>query len=360
MEKAVQFAGRVGVFQPRPGLGDLIWHLPLIRAIAASSPAGRVTLITKATTQAAALLEGDPSIEDLVWFDQNLRNRQDRGRRHSRATGCHGGALGIIRLAATLRRCRLDTCVLLHHSQLLACAMALAGIQRRYGYGYGVQRRWLTQPPFLDAPAPFTEAAEQASAYARAADFQRLPEPAITIQASWSAAARPRLAGMPGPLAVLGIGSHGAARQWGAQRFSSLASVLARGGFTVLLAASDDEAGLADDTRRLTGNHVRCAVGWPLPEMAACLADAELFIGNDSGLMNLRAALGRPAYGLFGASGPLRHSTQIRPIVPPGGPRAGMGAIDVTHVLNVLRADGTLETDHDRAEARSFTSSLFV
>lgn len=39
-----------------------------------------------------------------------------------------------------------------------------------------------------------------------------------------------------------------------------------------------------------------------VPEAAACLARAHLFIGNDSGLMHLAAAAGTPTLGLFGRS----------------------------------------------------------
>ena len=42
-------------------------------------------------------------------------------------------------------------------------------------------------------------------------------------------------------------------------------------------------------------------VGWlSVPEAAACLARAALFVGNDSGLMHLAAAAGAPTLGLFG------------------------------------------------------------
>ncbi len=330
-----QFHGQVAVFQPRPGLGDLIWHLPLIRAIAAASPSRRVTLVAKPSTQAAALLDGDPAIERVVWFDHNPRDGQGR----------HDGPLGLVRLAATLRRCRLDSCVLLHHSFDLAAAMAVAGIADRYGYGYGAQRRWLTRPPFLDRPAPFTEAAEQAAAYARALHLWPLQEPSVTLQPPLAQAAGSRLAGMPGKLAILGAGCHGAERQWGADRFGCLAAELRRLGWTVLVAVSATEAALADDVRRASGGAVDCAVGWCLADIAAGLAEAGLFVGNDSGLMNLRAALGRPAYGLFGASGPLRHSANIRAIVPPGGARAGMKALQVEHVMDALLEDAALTID---------------
>ena len=37
-----------------------------------------------------------------------------------------------------------------------------------------------------------------------------------------------------------------------------------------------------------------------LPQAAACLARAALYVGNDSGLMHLAAAAGAPTLGLFG------------------------------------------------------------
>jgi heptosyltransferase III len=37
-----------------------------------------------------------------------------------------------------------------------------------------------------------------------------------------------------------------------------------------------------------------------LPEVAACLSRAVIYVGNDSGLMHLAAATGTPTLGLFG------------------------------------------------------------
>jgi ADP-heptose:LPS heptosyltransferase len=42
--------------------------------------------------------------------------------------------------------------------------------------------------------------------------------------------------------------------------------------------------------------------GQPLGVVAACLRRADLFVGNDSGLMHLAAAAGAPTLGLFGPS----------------------------------------------------------
>ena len=44
-----------------------------------------------------------------------------------------------------------------------------------------------------------------------------------------------------------------------------------------------------------------------LPTAAACLARCEIYIGNDSGLMHMAAAMGAPTLGLFGPSLPERY-----------------------------------------------------
>jgi heptosyltransferase-2 len=320
---------QVAVFQPRPGLGDLIWHLPHIRAIAGATQSGQVILITKPSTQADLLLGEDPAIERIVWFDRNPR--VGRGR--------HDGVFGFPRLVQALRSCRVEACVLLHHGASLAAAMRLAGIPHRYGYGYGAQRRWLNHPPFLGEEVRYAEAFDQATAFTDAAGLVHLPPPSITLDPVAARRVAGRLAGWPAPVVALGVGSHGAIRQWGAGRFAELANaLLGSGAGCVLLIAAAHEAPLVRSIREGLDDAARVhdVIGWTLPEVAALLAQAALFIGNDSGLMNLRAAVGRPAYGLFGASGPLRHSPLIRPIVPAAGPRAGMEAISVALVLDAL------------------------
>ncbi len=324
------------VFQPRPGLGDLIWHLPLIRAIAAATDTGCVTLFTKPSTQADTLLHNDPAIDRIVWFDRNPRASEGRG------PGRHDGPLGYPRLIATLRACRADTAILLHHGTSLAAALRLAGIPHRYGYNTAPQRRWLNTTQALPPDVQHAEAFDQATAYAAALGFPPLPEPSVRVDLSARQAVIIRLATLPRPWTALGIGSNGAIRQWGAANFAALATArLARGPGSILLLAAAHETAFANAVAAAIPDpaRVRIAAGWKLPEIIALLATADLFIGNDSGLMNLRAATAQEAYGLFGASGPLRHSTLIRPIIPPGGARAGMNRISVRQVLEAVEAD---------------------
>jgi ADP-heptose:LPS heptosyltransferase len=60
-----------------------------------------------------------------------------------------------------------------------------------------------------------------------------------------------------------------------------------------------------------------------LIEAVALLRLADLFIGTDSGPMNLAVAAATDAFALFGATPVLKYSKFIHPIVPEGGPAPG-------------------------------------
>jgi heptosyltransferase-2 len=44
------------VIQVKPGIGDVIWHLPFIRAIAGAAPGGQVTFFAPPSSGARELL----------------------------------------------------------------------------------------------------------------------------------------------------------------------------------------------------------------------------------------------------------------------------------------------------------------
>jgi heptosyltransferase-2 len=71
-----------------------------------------------------------------------------------------------------------------------------------------------------------------------------------------------------------------------------------------------------------------------LIEAAALLRLADLFVGPSSGPLNLAAAGGTEAFGLFGSTPVLTYSKFIRAITPDGGPRpGGMARIAPAQVL---------------------------
>jgi ADP-heptose:LPS heptosyltransferase len=93
-----------------------------------------------------------------------------------------------------------------------------------------------------------------------------------------------------------------------------------------------------------------------LPEAAACLQRATLFIGNDSGLMHLAAAAGAPTVGLFGPTDATTYAPAGRWAVPVVA--ASMEAITVDQVA--VAAEALLLTARSRSASDTATSRRVV
>jgi heptosyltransferase-2 len=108
---------------------------------------------------------------------------------------------------------------------------------------------------------------------------------------------------------------------------------------TVFLIGGSGDAAHAQ--RLLAHRHRAGAVnacGLALAESLALLHRADLFVGTDSGPMNLAAAVGTPAFALFGATPVLSYSKFIHPLTPKvGSGPDGMQRILPAEVLDSVR-----------------------
>ena len=59
------------VIQVKQGIGDVIWHLPFVRAIAAREPGGAVSFLTLPSTRAKELLQAEPCIGEVAYFEHH-------------------------------------------------------------------------------------------------------------------------------------------------------------------------------------------------------------------------------------------------------------------------------------------------
>jgi heptosyltransferase-2 len=109
-----------------------------------------------------------------------------------------------------------------------------------------------------------------------------------------------------GRFAVMVPGSVWATKRWPAERFAEAASrVVADLGFPVVLLGSAGERGLCDEVARSAGASVTSLAGrTTLGEMAAVIASARFFVGNDSGPTHMAMALEVPTVALFGPTDP--------------------------------------------------------
>jgi heptosyltransferase-2 len=324
----------IAVVQPLPGIGDMIWHLPHIRAIAAHVGES-VTLVAKPRSAADQLFTAERTVRDVFWLDRNPAGR----------LGEHDGGTGFFRVVAALRARRFDAVYVLHHSRTIALQTMLAGIPARFGYGYGIQGWFLNRPPLLPYEIRRRHPFDQATAWLQAAGIPMAEaEPVLPVTDAAIETVLSRLAPARTRVAI-GIGSSEPYKQWGAARFAALADALAsRGIEQMILLGGNSEIALAAEIKSLTrATGITAAIGWNLSEIAALFSLSKFYVGNDTGVMNMAAAVGIRTYCLFGAVPPLHHSTRIVPITPPGGVSKadGMARLLVDQVLAAIETDQT-------------------
>lgn len=129
------------------------------------------------------------------------------------------------------------------------------------------------------------------------------PDPKIWVTDGMQAEARQLLGAAP--VIALGPAANWYPKQWPADRFAALATqLLALPAFAehriLVLAAAHEREQVAPVLNVIPPQRQIALLGSSLALAAACLERAELYVGNDSGLMHLAAAVGTPVLGLFG------------------------------------------------------------
>ena len=148
------------------------------------------------------------------------------------------------------------------------------------------------------------------------------------------------------PWLVLGPTANWHRKVWPAERFAELAlrltapdGVFPGAGIAILGGPGDQERSMATPVLTALPQALDLVGKLDLPEVAAVLARAAIFIGNDSGLMHLAAAAGAPTLGLFGPTpsdeyGPAGPKAQA--VLTDGPP--GQGAMKDLPVARVFQA----------------------
>jgi len=304
-----------------------MWHLAFIRAIAAATPERKVAFLAPPSTHAVDLLQAEPCISQTLYF-QHGGTQWQRG-------------INTARLAGLLRRQRFGVVWILDRTLRPAIAALLAGVPVRIGLGLGAQRLFITNPGidhrhFHDMPTSWLTALMTATKVP-------LPstEPDLTLPEPVVRAIDERYVGLPRPWIVVGVGASHPDKDWPDQHWQALVQSLRQGsrGTVFLIGGAANAARSARLIAASAGAKAVDACDLTIVEAAALLRQGDLFVGTDSGPMNLAAAVSTPAFGLFGSTPVLDYSKFIHAILPDDGGRPapdGMRRISPKHVMEAL------------------------
>jgi exopolysaccharide biosynthesis WecB/TagA/CpsF family protein len=282
-------------------IGDLILSTPALSALREARPAAHIAVLT--TAHAAPILHDSGLADDIITFDKHTFDSLA-------ALLKPRNLLRLAQLLARLRRGRYDTILILHHFSTRLGALKFAalvwgagsprvvGLDNGNGFflthrlpdeGFGAHHQaqyWLNLAALVGANAApriakiGISAADQA--WADATLNHNDAKTWIAIHA--------------------GSGGYSTARRWDAGKFAAVADQLSQrhDAQIVLVGGKGDDsaaviAAMTQPALDLTGQTT-------LGQLAALLGRCALFIGADSGVMHLAAAVDTPTVAIFGPS----------------------------------------------------------
>ncbi len=142
------------------------------------------------------------------------------------------------------------------------------------------------------------------------------PTPHLTPSASDREEAerilRDTLGDESGAPAAIHPGSGSTRKNWPAEKFAEVIRWLAVRHVRPLLVGGEADQKVIAEVTRMTPRAMPLLKDLPLPQLAAILERSALFLGNDSGISHLAAAVGTPILALFSSTSP----TVWRPLGP--------------------------------------------
>jgi lipopolysaccharide heptosyltransferase II len=288
-----QDAGRVAapiLIVPYMWLGDFVRCHTVVRLIKAREPDRAVDMLTTAT--AAPLLGYMPGVRKGIVCDLP-RNRLAFAEHRA--------------LAARLRKERYGQALVMSRKWKAALAPYLAGIPLRAGFVGEWRFGLINDLRFGERKLPrMIDCCVALALPEGAVAPPDLPLPELVVSPGEQNAWRVRraLAEIAGPVATLAPGAVGPGKAWPVGHYAELARALAAAGVHVWIIGGPRERTIAADLVRSVGERARDLTGDDLREAILALSCADVAVTNDSGLMHIAAALGRPTIAVFGPTSP--------------------------------------------------------
>jgi ADP-heptose:LPS heptosyltransferase len=283
------------------GLGDCVLTLPLVDALRRCFPSARLTVLT--TPMAATIFASLAAVDDVRTMRPALSARMPKYLR---------GLLGAVRAWwQHLRGGQFDIVIMprwdadIYHATLL-CALSRAAVSVGYtddtspdklSLNGGFERAWKHCLP----AGPLQHETLRALGAMRSLGCSGGddPMPHLPVDAAEREAARAWLGSTEGLCVVgLGLSSAETKKRWTADLFRATVQALEQTPVLPVIFADGATAVMARELHAaLPGS--RLAQQLPLPQVAALLAECSVFIGTDSGLGHMAAAVDCPTVTLF-------------------------------------------------------------
>jgi lipopolysaccharide heptosyltransferase II len=271
-------------------IGDTVLATASLDALRRFLPDAQIDVLLESWV--APVLEGFDSVDNILTVE--------RASTASRA-----------RAARRLRSMRYDVAYNLHGGTTATLLMRAAGAKHRVGYSSYQYSRLLNHaapPPAEIWGTIRTHSVEQQLALLGWSGVPVSDRPptrlVVTVEAKMSVAERLKLARLDEakPLALIHPAAAFETKQWATTNFARVAEDLSGRGFTCVAIAAPNEGHVIDGLHAESAADITSFTDLSLPEVTALAARSRLFVGNDSGVAHIAAAVRAPSVVIFGSS----------------------------------------------------------
>ena len=271
-------------------IGDTVLATPSLYALRRFLPRARIDIVLE--TWVAPVLDGCADVDNVLLVER-------------------GSTMARARLARQLRANRYDVAYNLHGGTTATLLMRAAGARHRVGYeDYQYNRLLNHQAP--PAPALWrkekTHSVEQQLALLGWTGVPVSDCPptrlAVTDEAAHSVSKRLQQSGLGAgeTFALLHPAAAFESKRWSVDNFARVAESLAARGLRVVALAAENQSPLLEALQARCAARIESFTNLSLPEVTALAARARIFVGNDSGIAHMAAAVGAPSVVIFGSS----------------------------------------------------------
>jgi lipopolysaccharide heptosyltransferase II len=317
-------------------MGDTIVATPCLRQLRQCVPNAEITLITSPSV--ATALENCPYVDRMIALHARDKSRVRQ----------------TFDLLSALRERAFTGALLLNRSFHCALTSVLAGIPIRVGYTTELRG------PLITVPVPYPFDRHEVACHLNMLDalgWQTKPElPELWISPDETAKARNILLDsgwQPDiPLIAVQPGSNDApVRAWGAERYAKVADRLANelGGQVLIIGGSSERAEAQRTQQSMTLPAINVTGRLELRQALSMIGLADLWVGNDTGLLHAAVAQGVPSVGIFGPNKLVRWGYDASlhrslAMIPDSPARTDS---DVRRCLDAISEQSVLETAHE-------------
>lgn len=273
-------------------IGDTVLATPSLIALKRFLPNARIDILLE--NWVAPLLEGFDAVDDVI------------------AVG--PGSLERLRVMNRLRRERYDVAFNLHGGTTSTFFTAASRAKHRVGwaeyqYSFLYNHLYCSSADFWKKHP--THSAEQQLALLGFTGVPVKDRPKSSLAVSQAAlgsieakirSQRSQISDFKSEIALLHPAAAFATKQWAVENFASVVDHLNSQGLQTMAVAAGSEREILDKLKAASRVPIVAFDDLTLPEITALASMSRVFVGNDSGIAHIAAAVGTPSVVIFGSS----------------------------------------------------------